>query len=204
MSAPASLTPADRFALIIEGLRRAVAARAAAERMAGPLLVPVWCWLRRIASRFAVLAARLPASTLAAAASARRPASPRCSAARRSPPPDRARRIPRESAWLVRLVPEAASAASQLRHLLSDPAMVALIAAAPQTGRILRPLCRMLGVGPPLGLLAPAPATAAAAPRPAAAGPAPPRVSLAGRPRRKPSRPAPSARLHACCLPAPT
>ena len=47
----------------------------------------------------------------------------------------------------------AAGFGCQLQHLLSDPEMVALISAAPQQmGRVLRPLCWMLGIKPPPGL----------------------------------------------------
>ncbi len=49
----------------------------------------------------------------------------------------------------MRRLPQAAAAASQLQHLLADPAMADLLAAAPQAGRLLRPLCQMLGVRPP-------------------------------------------------------
>ena len=54
---------------------------------------------------------------------------------------------PRGSMWLVRLAGhEAAGMGSQLRHLLRHPDMVALLLAAPQAARLLRPMCRMLGV----------------------------------------------------------
>ncbi len=58
-------------------------------------------------------------------------------------------RLPYKFAWLVRLVPEAASYGSQLRHLLSEPEMAALLAASPQARRLLSPLCHMLAVPPP-------------------------------------------------------
>src|SRR6185312_11003612 len=52
-------------------------------------------------------------------------------------------------AWLIRLGGyKAAAYGSLLQHLLADPEMAALIAAAPQLGRVLRPLCRMLGIDP--------------------------------------------------------
>jgi hypothetical protein len=54
---------------------------------------------------------------------------------------------PRRFAWLVRLAGyQAAGFGSQLQAILEHPEMVALLAAAPQSVRILRPLCRMLGV----------------------------------------------------------
>ena len=54
--------PADRFASIIDGLCRAVAARGGGrDRLAGPLVILIWSRLRRIAVRFAALAARIAA-----------------------------------------------------------------------------------------------------------------------------------------------
>jgi hypothetical protein len=35
----------------------------------------------------------------------------------------------------------------QLRHVLEQPEMVALLQASPQAARVLRPLCRMLAIG---------------------------------------------------------
>ena len=62
--------------------------------------------------------------------------------------------MPAGFAWLIRLGGyHAAGFGSQFQHLLSHPEMVALIAAAPQQmGRVLRPLCWMLGIKPPPGL----------------------------------------------------
>ena len=58
-----------------------------------------------------------------------------------------ARIWPGRFGWLVRLVAyQAAGYGSQLRVILGRPEMVALLVAAPQAVRILRPLCRMLAV----------------------------------------------------------
>jgi hypothetical protein len=55
--------------------------------------------------------------------------------------------LPRRFGWLCGLVPgEAASYAGQLRVVLAEPEMVALLAACPQAVRIVRPLCWMLGI----------------------------------------------------------
>ncbi len=49
--------------------------------------------------------------------------------------------------WLVRAAGwEAAGFGSQLRAVLETPEMVALLQAAPQAVRVLRPLCRMLAI----------------------------------------------------------
>jgi hypothetical protein len=56
-------------------------------------------------------------------------------------------RLPRRFAWLCGLVPgEAACFAGQLRVVLAEPGMVALLASCPQAVRVVQPLCRMLGI----------------------------------------------------------
>ncbi len=148
-----SFAPTDRFALLIEGLCRAVALRIAGGALAGPLIILISCRLRRMAMRFARLAERLRTGARAGTAGRRRAVSPRPAG---HSPQGPAKHLPRNFAWLPRLVPAAGAAGSQLQHLLADPEMAALIVAAPQAGRILRPLCRMLGVRPPPVLARPA------------------------------------------------
>ena len=54
---------------------------------------------------------------------------------------------PRSFGWLVRAASwQAAGFGSQLRAVLAQPEMVALLVAAPQAARVLRPLCRMLAI----------------------------------------------------------
>ena len=134
MSHFASLPPADRFALIIEGLRQAVARRGGGlGRLPGPLLILIWTRLRRYAARFARYAATPTPSRLA------RPHPARPRRAGLSP-------LPRRKAWLLRLMPETATCASQLSHFLNEPDVASLLQDAPQLGRVLRPLCRMLNI----------------------------------------------------------
>lgn len=80
-------------------------------------------------------------------------------------------RLPRGRAWLVRLVQPTAQLAGQVETFLATPETRALVEAAPQAGRLLRPLCRALGIAPPDWLRLPA-------------RPRPPR-----KPRTKPPRP---------------
>jgi hypothetical protein len=55
--------------------------------------------------------------------------------------------LPRRFGWLCEMVPgEAACFAGQLRVVLAEPGMVALLAASPQAVRMLRPVCRMLAI----------------------------------------------------------
>ncbi len=140
MPPPAAPTLPDRFARVIDGLCRAVAARGPGMGLAVPLMLLLWARLRRTALRFARLAEKVRTGTLPPPR--RRLRSPR-------PVEPTRLRLPRGFGWLERRLPQAASAASQLQHLLADPAMAELLAAAPQAGRLLRPLCQMLGVRPP-------------------------------------------------------
>jgi hypothetical protein len=69
--------------------------------------------------------------------------------------------LPRRFGWLVWAASyHAAGYGSQLQAILGTPEMIALLTAAPQAGRILRPVCRMLAVD--MSLLRPG--TAGAAP----------------------------------------
>ena len=55
--------------------------------------------------------------------------------------------LPRRFGWLVRAGGHRAAAyRSQLELVLQSPDMVELLAAAPQAGRVLRPLCRALAL----------------------------------------------------------
>jgi hypothetical protein len=196
-------TPADRFALIIDGLCRVVAAQHA-RGLAGPMIILIWTRLRRAGTRFASLLARFEAGTLPAAArprrrtacrSAARPAAPGedgrgAEIDRRSPPQggsparssDASPRLPRGFGWLLRLTPETACGASQLQYFLSDPEVAALLAAAPRIARALRPLCRMLGVELPRSPEASASAHGQADPAVGAPVPVPPPCPAAASP----------------------
>ena len=133
-----------RFAAIVHALCRAVAARGARGALAAPVVVLLWLRLNRASKRIDSLAARLDAAggTLA-------PPKPE---RRRNRPARRSKTLPRRFAWLLRPIPEATAASSQLRHLMADPACAALLEAEPRYGRILRPLCRHLGIRPPASI----------------------------------------------------
>ncbi len=160
---------------------------AAKNPLVAPLVLLLWPRLNRLAARFASLAARVAAGT----AAPRRRAASRPAAARPRKPYSR---LPRRFGWLLRLERQAAAAAgSQLRHLLDDPEMAAILA-APQAGRLLRPLCRMLGVRPPPALVPPTRPTRPRKPpssRPAAVRPSP--AAPPAGPKRAAPRPPPNA-----------
>ena len=64
-------------------------------------------------------------------------------------------RLPGGRGWLVRALGwEVVAFGSQLEALIAEPEMQALLARVPAAGRLLRPLCRMLGVSP-VGVVVP-------------------------------------------------
>ncbi len=86
----------------------------------------------------------------------------------RPEPPPRAPRPPRlpgNFGWLLGMSSATAAAGSQLAYLLTDPEMLAILRASPLLVRMLRPLCRMLGVVLPAEFRPPPP------PKPADADP---------------------------------
>ena len=128
------------FSTILSNLQAAIAVVSARERALTVLLVAVWGRIGRMRTRLERLIARWRAGTL--------PALRKSRAGETRPPVVRAPSIiPRVPAWLLVAVREAWAARSQLEHLLSDAEMVEFLAAVPQAGRILGPLCRMLGIG---------------------------------------------------------
>ncbi len=170
----------ERFALLIQGVCDAVAARSARHWAATPLLVLLWGRLRRMSRRFAALAARFEAGRLAPPRHRPTPSRERPAVAPPDPPPSPQPRLPRDPGWLVAYMSEVGWAGSRLRHMLeNDPELAALLAAAPQAGRILRPLWAMLSRDPlPARLVPTRLARPTSAPRPAPSdpdpGPAPP------------------------------
>ena len=198
MSATLPQTPAARFAATLAALCAAVAARnirPGKPGLPGPLILAIWTRLRRIANRVAGIFARIEAGTLKPPR--RRPAAPRKPAAK--PPPNGAK-LPRGVAWLLPLVPGIAFGRTQLEALLADPEMQAMLAAAPQLGRSLRPLCHMLGLRPlpPILRLPPkAPPAPSDSPAASEAGRKPPAEPARARPPRPPRRPPPAPEVAA-------
>jgi hypothetical protein len=133
-------SPAERLAGLIDALCAAIAAHGVRGLLTAPLQLLLWSRLRRMAGRARCLAARMAAGAPLSTSRSR--------AASRSAPTRPYIRLPRGLTWLVRVVPGTASGAASLQFLLSDPEMAA-VADSPPMRRLLRPLCRMLGVAPP-------------------------------------------------------
>jgi|GEM_PF-3405943 len=94
-------------------------------------------------------------------------------------------RDPSMHGWLSRIHLPSRQIGGQVEHLLAQGEMRALAQAAPQAGRLLRPLCRMLGITLPDYLALPP------RPRPAKPRPAKPRPTRAPAPN-PPDRPLPA------------
>ncbi len=109
-----------------------------------PVLRLAYDRIARAATRFQALFTRWQTNTLPTTRN--RPAQSR----QRAPKPY----FPAGRAWLAGSTDHhVRGRASQLEHLLSHPDMPKFLAAAPQAGKILRPLCHMLGITMPPTLL---------------------------------------------------
>ncbi len=169
------LSLAASFALLLTGIRDAIAPVAARDWARTAFLVFIHQRLRRSAARFERLYARWKAGTLPKPRTT--PRAPRTAAATTRTRKPVLFRLPSRRFWLLHQnIPGAASRASQFRHLLAThPELPEFLAAAPQAARILNPICRMLGVALPV--------TQAAAPPKAAANPEPTPAQAPRRPR---------------------
>ena len=116
-----------------------------------PVLVVmlVMDYLRRADARFARLFERFYAGTLALRLRkpGPRPKSAAVKLAAGEMLPDKPKQLPRAFGWLCKLIrPDGYLYADRLRVLLADPETEKLLAAGPQAGRLLRPLCKMFGI----------------------------------------------------------
>jgi HAMP domain-containing protein len=143
--------PAQRFITLIEGLCHVLIKHGRGRFIAAPMLLLIWNRVIRMSRRFARLAERVHLGTLSLPAPARsRDASPRPARVRPA-----AEALPGHFRWLVNMIPETEAIGGDLCWLLQRPEMGELFFNAPEVGRILRPLCRMLGVEPPAELRLP-------------------------------------------------
>ena len=178
---------AQSFALILRGVCEAIAARGPKAGANLPLIIPAVRRLNRLTARFfakveAFRAGRLLAPRASPATGATPGRQPRTRPVAEDAPaatsgllvPPKPLRLPSGFGWMLRFGSEVAGRRSQLEHwLTTEPELGPLLAATPQAGRILRPLCHMLGIKPPPALRLP--------PRPPRVRPKP---AVAPRPRR--------------------
>jgi hypothetical protein len=141
-SLPTSLMP--RFALFITGMRWTIGQVMLLRHDTVPLAVLLGDYLSATLRRLTALHARFAAGKRPAAPRARRPAAERVAAER----PKSERRPPGIPPGPVLMTVFRAGFDEQLQALLDDPEMRALLAAAPQAGRLLRTLWRKLSPRP--------------------------------------------------------
>ncbi len=154
-SLPTAPEFARRLATILAGLVAAIAHVLLRHPRRIALIVPLCARLSLAAARFVRLADRLAAGP---------PAKPRHRAPRPGGPCPV--RLPTAFGWLLTdLRHEAALYHLRLEALLTEPTAAEIIAASPAAARILRPICRMLGLRPTV-LPALAPRRRPPAPRP--------------------------------------
>ncbi len=170
-SPPTGLVP--RFSLFIEWVKRAMGEGLLMRQVTpggeaaavGPLVILLGHYLSATLRRLVALHGRFAAGTLPAAPCRR--AAPRPAAERAMVDQAKERRAPAIPPGPVLLREFRVRLDSHLRALLEEPEMRALLAAAPQAGRILRPLWRKLSPEPlPEMLRLPPRARKPRAPRP--------------------------------------
>jgi len=137
-----TISPVLTLSAVIHGLRGSVGAWSLQGWLNAALGLLLYRRLGEICGRMERLMARFEAGTLRRCASR---AAPECAVRVRRAAP---RRIwPSSFGWLVKAASwQAAGFGSQLRAALAEPKMQAMLAAAPQAARILRPLCRALAI----------------------------------------------------------
>jgi hypothetical protein len=167
-SAPAPISLSTRFFLLIKGLCEAICSRLAADQSDAVIIFLAWERLRRLSDRFESLVSGFCNEGGWGGGSFGSWADPPTV------------RLPTKFGWFLQLVPEAAAYAGPVQEFLGDPRLPALLAEGPRAARILRPLCRMLGLplppelAPPPRPKRPKPAKADAAPAHSAAAAAGP------------------------------
>jgi hypothetical protein len=134
--------------IIVNGLCAAMQKQSETDPYIVPICIRLWTSLLHMTKRYERLVARFLEGSL-------RPYSPRPYRPRTKWPeplrkpgeePKPKTTLPRAFGWILKYVPGAALYSDQLRVALADPLMIEFLTAAPQAGRLLRPLCRTLGV----------------------------------------------------------
>jgi hypothetical protein len=154
------LTLSARLVDLIGAVCRVIGLQTAWGRADVRVVALIQIRLMRWRTRVMALADKVRAGTLPAKAVARpRAATPR--PADKPDKPEQPRLPPQRFGWILRAVPEPWHVAfwrGPLEELLADPETIALVAAAPQAGRYLRPMCWSLAVELPEYLRRPRPA----------------------------------------------
>src|SRR5262245_55791171 len=151
-SMPLDPTIADRFAWSLRRLYNALGVEFRRRGIGHPLQTEISVRLTGLVRRLNAVFAKWQAGTLRAA-QGRNGTSLRPSAQRGEGDVKRPacawRGLPHGFGWLKRLLPGAGGEMNAFIAVLDDAEMKAIAATAPQVGRILRPLCHLLGIPTP-------------------------------------------------------
>jgi len=140
-----SASPYLSLSTVIRALRGSVGGWVGRGILSSALVLLLYRRLGGICEKMERLASRLQAGGIWRVATRR--VAVAGSAADRPARAEATQQWPRQFGWLVRAASyHAAVYGIQLRAILGQPEMVALLLAVPQAARILRPLCRMLAV----------------------------------------------------------
>ena len=132
-----------RLSCVLWGLMQTVRGRAPSGAMPDWMVMALQMRVQRIGQVIGALLLALQAGTL----KTRRSPAPGGTRKEAAASATRPMRLPGQFGWLVKIFGwHVTGFGSQLRHLLADPEMVALLAASPRAVRTLKPLCRMLMV----------------------------------------------------------
>jgi hypothetical protein len=143
MNPNALLTLNDRFVWILEAIYAATAARYRSVGWTIPMIWAVCNRIRRIERRVVKLLELFQAGMLPAEVAPAR----RSRAGEKRVAKADAVKLPRYAAWLVVMVPcTVANLACNLRMVLAEPEMMALLAASPKARRAMLTLGHMLGI----------------------------------------------------------
>jgi hypothetical protein len=136
------------FGIIVNGLCAAMQKQSETDPYIIPICIRLWTSLLHMTKRYERLVARFLEGSLAPYRP--RPYRPRTKwpepVRKPGEEPKPKTTLPRAFGWILKYVPGAAVYRDQLRDILADPVMIEFLTAAPQAGRLLRPLCRTLGV----------------------------------------------------------
>jgi len=140
MASPASLSPYQTLSAVLRALRGEVGGWHLRGMLSHLVMMLLYQRLGEICGKIERLAARFQAGRLWRRVSG--------AGARKSGAAKTGARIwPGRFAWLVRAAGyQVAGYGCQLRHVLEQPEMVDLMKASPQAARLLKPVCRMLGI----------------------------------------------------------
>ena len=149
MASPPFPAPTAELSAVIRSIRKAVGDLGLKLGLSAVLLMLVYRRLGQILGKMEQLVARFQAGKLR-----RRTAYPASSKTDDAPAETRMRAtpvevLPRQFGWLVRQMGwQVAGYCGQLQTVLHRPEMIELLIASPQAIRILRPMCRMMGIDP--------------------------------------------------------